>query len=424
MRYATAIITIAAILLSTPGLSQGISNDWGVEVDSFLLGNFATRTTSETPPGPEGKQFLLAEERLRLDLSAWNDNIGAEARVKLDAMHDAVTDEFDIDLREAYLDYSTDNWDFRFGRQIATWGVGDLLFINDFFPKDWVSFFSGRPLEYLKLGVDGARGRFTGKAVSAEFILIPSFTPNTLPTSARFFLYDPLASVTNRSETKPAATYENTELALRLYRRAGEFDVAAYLYKGFWRSPGIRPDDPVTPTQLTLFYPRLRVYGASAQGNALGGVLSLEAGYYDSRDDRDGSDPSIANSQSRLLIGYQRQLKQDLTLGLQYYTEIMRDYDQYTQSLPAGFAARRRYRDTITLRLEQLLMHQTLRLSLFTFYSPADDDYLIQPKASYQFSDEFSATLGANLFGGKEQTTFLGQFDNNDNLYLSARFDF
>jgi hypothetical protein len=39
---------------------------------------------------------------------------------------------------------------------IITWGVGDLLFINDVFPKDWESFFSGRPPEYLKLGVDGA----------------------------------------------------------------------------------------------------------------------------------------------------------------------------------------------------------------------------------------------------------------------------
>ena len=422
MRYVAAILTLSAMLL--PSLSLGVSDDWGAEVESFLFGTFTVRTNSDEPPGPEGDRFLLAEERLRLDLSAWNDSIGAEARVKFDGIHDEVTDDFDTDLREAYLDYSTSNLDLRFGRQIVTWGVGDLLFINDIFPKDWVSFFSGRPLEYLKLGVDGARVRFTGKVVSAEFMLIPFFTPDTPPTSARFFLYDPLASVTNRIETKPDVTYDNAELALRLYRRVGEFDVSAYLYKGFWRSPGMRPDDLVTPTQLTLFYPELHVYGASAQGNALGGVLSLEAGYYDSREDRDGVDPIIANSQSRLLVGYQRQLKQDLTLGVQYYTEIMMDYDQYTQSLPSGFTARRRYSDTLTLRLEQLLMHQTLRLSLFTFYSPAEDDYLIQPKASYQFSDEFSVTLGANLFGGKKQTTFLGQFDDNDNLYLSARFDF
>lgn len=75
-------------------------------------------------------------------------------------------------------------------------------------------------------------------------------------------------------------------------------------------------------------------------------------------------------------------------------------------------------------RVEQLLRHQTLRLSLFTFYSPADDDYLIQPKASYQFSDELSATLGTNLFEEKNETTSRSQFDNNNNLYLATRINF
>ncbi len=414
-----SIFALAMVLLLTASPGQAAD----VETHGFLLLNYSGRMTDDRPAQSDS-DFLLGEERLRLDVSVWADEIEASARFKGDLFHDSVDDETELDMREAYVDYATDKVDLRLGRQIATWGVGDLLFINDVFPKNWVSFFSGRPLEYLKIGVDGARLRFSGEMINADVILIPFFTPDTLPTPARFFLYDPLAPVTTRSETKPASTYDNSELALRLYRRARDFDVAAYLYKGFWRSPGMRPDDFTAPTQIELFYPELYVYGASAQGNAFGGVLSLEVGYYDSRDDRDGNDPTIANSQSRFLIGYQRQLKQDLTLGLQYYTEIMRDYDQYKQTLPAGFAVQRRSRDTVTLRLEQLLRHQTLRLSLFTFYSPADDDYLIQPKMSYQFSDELSATLGANFFGGNKKTTFLGQFDKNDNIYLSVRFDF
>jgi hypothetical protein len=63
-------------------------------------------------------------------------------------------------------------------------------------------------------------------------------------------------------------------------------------------------------------------------------------------------------------------------------------------------------------------------LSLFAFYSPAEQDYLLQPNVIYKVSDAFSATLGANLFGGKNRTTFLGQFDRNDNLYLNLRYDF
>ncbi len=102
----------------------------------------------------------------------------------------------------------------------------------------------------------------------------------------------------------------------------------------------------------------------------------------------------------------------------------MEDYSAYKKSLPAGFPEQKEYRDTFTLRLEQLLKHQTLRLSLFTFYGKADNDYLIQPQISYKFSDNLSATLGANIFNGEKNTTFLGQFDKNDNIYLSVSFDF
>ncbi|MBI4563725.1 MAG: hypothetical protein HY716_03405, partial [Planctomycetes bacterium] len=42
---------------------------------------------------------------------------------------------------------------------------------------------------------------------------------------------------------------------------------------------------------------------------------------------------------------------------------------------------------------------------------------------SYKFSDDLAVTLGANVFGGRKDTTFLGQFDKNDNVYLSIRFD-
>ena len=102
----------------------------------------------------------------------------------------------------------------------------------------------------------------------------------------------------------------------------------------------------------------------------------------------------------------------------------MEDYGAYERALPAGFARKERYRDIVTLRLTQFLAHQTLKLSLFAFYSPAENDYLLQPRVSHKISDNLSISLGANLFGGEERTTFFGQFDRNDNVYLSFRGDF
>ncbi len=102
----------------------------------------------------------------------------------------------------------------------------------------------------------------------------------------------------------------------------------------------------------------------------------------------------------------------------------MEDYDAYKQSLPSGFARKKEYRDVATVRLTRFLKHQTWKLSLFTFYSPADNDYLLQPQVSYKVSDRLSINMGANIFGGEKQNTFFGQFDKNDNVYLNFRIDF
>ena len=61
------------------------------------------------------------------------------------------------------------------GRQILTWGTGDLVFINDLFPKDWVSFFIGRDVEYLKAPSDALKvSAFSGWA-NLDLVYTPRF---------------------------------------------------------------------------------------------------------------------------------------------------------------------------------------------------------------------------------------------------------
>ena len=364
----------------------------------------------------------MGEERLQVKLDASKDPF--HIFVKADGWYDHIDQKWDSELREGYLDYTSSKWDARIGRQVITWGVGDLLFINDVFPKDYAAFFSGRPLEYLKKGIDAAKvGVYPGFA-SFELIATPFFEGNTFPDPARFHLFDPFPAITDRPENEPAAKFENAEVALRAYRDIAGFDVSLYAYRGFFRQPSMMPDNSVIPTQLTLFFPKLSVYGASAQGRALDGVLSLEAGYYDSREDRAGTNPMIPNSQTRFLIGYQRQLWEDFTVGLQYYGEYMHDYPAYRDSLPADFPRERRLRDLATVRLTQFLKHQTVRLSFFSFYSPADGDYMLNPEIKYNFSDHIWAALGANIFGGGKPWTQFGQLTKDDNVYMQVRYEF
>jgi hypothetical protein len=278
-------------------------------------------------------------------------------------------------------------------------------------------------LQYLKFGSDAINVNFFPEFVSLQMIVIPFYQADVLPRGERLLAFDPVPTVTNRKEIELQSTLRNTQLAARLYRYLGNFDVSLYFYRGFWGSPPgmiINPDRGV----LTFTHPRLNLVGGSLQGAFLNGVLSLEGGYYDSRSDPLGRDPGIENSQIRLLAGYQRALGENLTLGFQYYGERMQNYRSYEQNLPAAFPQRKELRHTLSLRVTQLMKYQTLRLSFFAFYSPNDKDYYVNPEARYELGNGLWVATGAILLGGEKDYTFFGQFDKNDNVYFVLRYTF
>lgn len=394
------------------------SSSYGLSIHGFLQGNYSFGSRSN----PDGGDFKGADERIQLKIDASKEPFSLF--IKTDAYLDHIDKKGDLEIREGYIDYTAKSWDLRVGRQIITWGLGDLIFINDVFPKDYEAFFSGRPLEYLKKGVDGLKIGLYPAFASLEFIAIPFFEPNNYPDPRRFYMFDPMPGITDRKEKEPTQNRENTELALRVYRDIAGVDASLYFYKGFYRQASLMPDDPVTPTRLRLFYPKLSVYGISLQGRALNGILSLEVGYYDSRQDRKGTDPMISNSQTRFLIGYQRQMWEDFTIGLQYYSQYMHDYSEYRKNQPAGLPFDKRLYQIATLRLTQFLMHQNLRLSFFSLYNLSDGDYMVNPEVRYNLSDHVWAAIGGNIFGEGERWSQLGQLDRNDNLYIQLRYEF
>ena len=410
--------SVFCLLSSTSAFAEELA------LRGFLQTNYSVRIADDNPQGAKQGNLIWGEERVQLKSSFYPSKSRIGFFVKSDFYHDWVEENWALDFREGYLDFADDRFGLRVGRQIFTWGVGDLLFINDTFPKDWEAFYSGRPLEYLKLGVDSIRLDVYSDVVSIEAIAIPFFESDNLPSSGRFHFFDPYPTIVNRDTDKPDTTFNNIEYALRLYRYIGDFDVSVYGYKGFFRAPGMKADSFSSPSTISHFYPELAVYGLSLQRGALGGVVSAEFGYYDSRDDRNGNDPGIDNSQSRFLAGYQKAFPNDFTVGIQYYGELMHKYSQYKNNLPSAFAKRTQLHQYITLRLTKLLKYQTLKFSLFSFYSPDDDEFLIMPEVSYNFTDNLQGILGANIFDGSRTNTALGQHDKNDNIYVTVRYSF
>ena len=371
------------------------------------------------------KDATLGEGRVQLEYAhEWEK--GPKIFVKADFLGDAIAEELSADLREGYFDYAPmASLEVRLGRQILTWGTGDFLFINDVFPKDYISFFIGRQPQYLKLPSDAAKVSVFLPSLSLDLVAIPSFTPDNVLTGERLSFFDGLSNRTvgkdaNLTLVKPKRIPGNTEVAGRLSGEVGSYELALYGFRGFFHSPlGVKD-----PARGELFYPELAVYGASVRGPLLEGIGNLEVGYYDSLEDRAGINPLVENSSIKYLLGYERQVWTDFTVGGQYYVEQMLRFRRFETSRSPGGPHRDEFHHLLTLRLTQLFWNQTLELSLFVFYSPSDEDYYLRPAISYKITDQLTAVLGGNTFGGRRASTAFGQLDRNDNVYLRLTYGF
>jgi len=406
---------------TAPGLSlQDRLEELPFSLHGFLEARAGLRTQDDPA---QSKDLSIGEPRLQLELGHALD--WAEFKVKADFLYDGVLEEGQADLREAnFLLTPLDFADVKIGRQVLTWGTGDLIFINDLFPKDWQSFFVGRDDEYLKAPSDAVKVSLFLDAADLDVVCVPRFDPDRFIRGERLSYWsDALGRRAGRDNEvhadEPDDWFSDFEWAARLSRNVRGYELAAYGYTGFWKSPGGQDAGTGRAT-----FPDLAVYGASVRGTVGRGIGNLEAGYYHSRDDAGGKDPLVKNGELRFLAGYEREVARDLTGAVQYYLEHVMDYGDYRRTLPAGVRPRDEDRHVVTLRLTQLLMNQNLKCSIFTYYSPSDDDAHFRPKVHYKISDDWSAEAGANVFVGSRDNTFFGQFEKNTNVYAGLRWSF
>ncbi len=390
----------------------------GIDLAGFIETRYGMRTQND----PHQKDESLAEVRLQVDLA--KDLDWGVVKLKGDLFHDEVTFETGGEFREFSLLFSPlNNMDIKLGQQILTWGTGDMLFINDLFPKDWQAFFIGRDDEYLKAPANAVKTSLFYNTANIDFIYTPTFEPSEYISGERLSFWNPLNGQLGGQNDqfgleKRNSTGRDSEYALRIFKNVGSIELALYGYHGFWKTP-----EGMT-TNYRLRYPRLSVYGGSLRNQLLGGIGHLETGYYYSRQSDNGKDPLTRNDEVRFLAGFEREIGKELTASVQYYLEWMQDYSNYENSLAPGTTKKDEYRSVLTLRLTKLLMNQNLTLSFFGYYSPSDDDAYLRPKAQYKMTDNWRLEAGGNIFIGKKLHTFFGQFEDNSNAYMGLRYNY
>lgn len=403
-------------------------------IDGFMQSLYGGRLDNNNPTSTE---YTASETRMQLRLEHFADK--GEFFGRLDFTYDgALEPEYDWELREGYLKFRLgENIDFKVGRQILTWGTGDLIFINDVFAKDYTSFFIGRDDQYLKAPQNALRMEYYNPLGTFSVVWTPRFEANRLPQGERLSYYLPPMPVDGGGFSSgnivgtglgdmfffdaplPEPTFGNSEIALRFQKQIGAFNSALYFYKGFYKNPlGF---DVINGTAV---YPEVNIYGASLRGSLMGGILWLEGGYFDSREDSDGLNPFAPNSSVTGMVGFERQVATDLTANLQWQADYMLDYDLFSAQQLPGYFVRDEVKHLITSRVTKNLSSETITLSGFIFYSPTDEDIYLRLSTLYKYTDEITLMAGANIFDGNHNNTDFGQFALNDNIYMKLTYGF
>lgn len=390
----------------------------GVRVSGFAEALYGARLQDDPLQG----DATLSELRFHLDVEAGRDVLWTlSADLIADAIDhsdfDLATGDGAVDIREAHVFFRpTPDIDVRLGRQILTWGTGDLLFVNDLFPKDFESLVAGRDDDYLKAPADALRISGYSDLVNADLVVMAPGQTDRIVTGERLSYTD---AVTGQATNVPPQLdrNEDVDVALRLHRTFGSVEAALYGYAGHWKSPAGQDSRGVAT------FPGLTVLGASLRAPVLGGIGYAEIGAYRSDDDVDGTDPRVANSELRSLLGYEREVARDTTLGVQYAVTQMDNHGSYLAGLPTGAVASPETRDVATLRLTRLMFNQTVTASVFALHSPGQEDGFLRARIDYAVSDTWSVGLNGTMFYGDRDTAF-GQFSDANSVGVSIRASF
>ncbi|WP_100643442.1 hypothetical protein [Alteromonas facilis] len=428
------LFSIAALaMLSNQALAQddAADDEWDMDewqeeevkpyrFSGFLEAAYGTRLSSD--PAIERNKTLTD---VRGQLSYDYDFSASRFSLTVDAYYDGVREQLRAQLREAAWQGSLANlgdwgkhFDLKIGQQVLTWGTGDYVFLNDLFPKDYQSFFSGRDDEYLKAPSLSVRLSGFFELANIDVAITPEFTSDNYINGDYFSFFSPMArqNVAPGFEVPSSLEPDSPEVAVRAYKTIGQTEYAVYAYDGYHKSPNSFTINGIP------YFAELAVYGASAITPMGSGLFNAEFAYYDSKDDAEGNNPLIANSQTRWLVGYEQELIKNLTGSVQWYMERTLDHDQLILNSPTPEYEPNRSRVVLTQRLSYRALQQTLTFSLFNFYSTSDSDGYAKMSVDYSPGDKWRLSGGLNLFYGNEPQSFFNQFADASNAFVRYRY--
>ena len=320
-----------------------------------------------------------------------------------------------FDLEEYYAEFNFSSFDLKVGKQIFSWGKADGFNPTDNLnPRNYVDLF----VEEEKIGVPAINLLYYWNDFTFDLIFIPTYTPTRLPLlNSRHSFLDPEAPTVVNGRELPADTLSSSQTGIRISRHFSGWDLSASYYDGY--------DDLTLATvesdqSLTARYNRTRVVGVDFATTFGGLGVHGEAAqfFYDGSKNEDYLQYILGIDYNWTNVIYDH----DIFLILEYMgdtTTQSREDKRPAFASGLGRVSRNSFLSTITYKFSDTLELETKLANNLDHHL----SYVINPEINYDITDAFKLTFGIDFIEGN-QTTFFGQFDNDDRSYFFLRYSF
>lgn len=335
----------------------------------------------------------------------------------------------ELKLRQAYIDMYFSKFDIRIGKQQIIWGKADGVFITDVIsPKD-LSEFLLPDFEEIRIGVDAVKLDYYLGNHTLEFVWLPVFQPTIFPDSESEWAPNmrefPITPSYDYSKSDVDSKIKNSELAFKYSALTSRLDfeiMLGYLWDDNPTNHIYKTIDPATQqiTGITIApeYHRLSMAGGSFSTTLAGWVVRGEGAYYTGKYFNSLNlvlqDGTVKKNYIHYLVGLDYSLW-DTKLSGQFIQEAIMDYESEI--------FQDEFQNTATILASRDFLRETVNLQLFVYYGFNNNDALIRPRLTYDFTDGFEILFGANIFTGNNAGWF-GQYDNNDMVYAKVKYSF
>ena len=390
---------------------------------------FGTRIEIETAQTTQHNETQKVEFQLSSDVDielSENSKLKLQGRLRHDTENHLDKDNTSLELREFVLETTAGDAFLTLGKQQVVWGKADGLKILDVInPQDWREFilddFDDSRIPLWAVNVEYPVEDNTLQLIT---VLQQQYHKRAdLGTAYEFTssLYVPVAPstvpVSMNSTKQPDTTIENADVGFRWGGFAGGWDYSVNYFYHYDDNPVLFRSVVITEqsTEIVIkpYYKRSHLIGGTLS-NAFGDVtIRAELGYfvdrYFSTNNVNDADGVVENDEFAYVLGVDWFGLSDTLVSVQLFQSSLKNDQPGLLRDPII--------STTTFLLERDFLNETLKARFLWLHNLNRDDGLLRPKISYDYSDEITWWLGADIFYGSSKG-FFGQFSQNDRVLL------